>query len=79
MKRSVGMDPLRIHGHLLQANILPDFQSSKTINHLVASFVHTNVESDNLGKSITSKLFSTANDFDHTWDVGLTSDHAYDL
>ena len=79
VKRSVGMDPLRIHGNLLQANILPDFQSSKTMNHLVASLVHTNVESDNLGKSITSKLFSTANDFDHTWDVGLTSDHAYDL
>lgn len=79
LKRNAGMDPLRIHGHLLQANILPDFRSATSKNQLVASLVHKNIESDNLGKSITSKLFSTSTGFDHSWDVGLTSNYAYDL
>ncbi|MDA0315254.1 MAG: hypothetical protein O2829_04440 [Bacteroidetes bacterium] len=79
VKRSAGLDPLRIHGHLLQANILPDFWSSTSKNQLVASLVHKNIESDNLGKSITSKLFSTSTGFDHSWDVGLTSNYAYAL
>ena len=73
------MDPLRIHGHLLQANILPDFRSSVAKNRVEASLVHKNIESDNLGKSITSKLFSTTSGFDHSWDVGLTSSYVYDL
>jgi len=73
------MDPLLIHGHLLQANILPDFRSATSKNQLVASLVHKNIESDNLGKSITSKLFSTSTGFDHSWDVGLTSSYTYDL
>jgi hypothetical protein len=79
VKRSAGMDPLRIHGHLLQANILPDFRSSFAKNRVAASLVHKNIESDNLGKSITSKLFSTTSGFDHSWDVGLTSSYVYDL
>jgi hypothetical protein len=79
VKRSAGMDPLRIHGHLLQANILPDFRSSVGKNRVAASLVHKNIESDNLGKSITSKLFSTTSGFDHSWDVGLTSSYVYDL
>ena len=79
VKRSAGLDPLRIHGHLLQANILPDFRSATSKNQLVANLVHKNIESDNLGKSITSKLFSTTTGFDHSWDVGLTSSYAYDL
>ena len=73
------MDPLRIHGHLLQANILPDFRSSVAKNRVAASLVNKNIESDNLGKSITSKLFSTTSGFDHSWDVGLTSSYVYDL
>jgi hypothetical protein len=79
VKRSVGMDPVSIHGHLLQANILPDFQSASLKNGLTASLVHKNIESDNLGKSITTKLFSASNGFDHTWDVGLSSSYRYDL
>lgn len=79
VKRTTGMDPVTIHGHLLQANILPDFRSSTSKNGVTASLVHKNIESDNLGKSITSKLFSTSTGFDHTWDVGLASDYAYDL
>lgn len=73
------MDPVSIHGHLLQANILPDFRSSSLKNGLTASLVHKNIESDNLGKSITTKLFSSSNGFDHTWDVGLSSGYRYDL
>ena len=79
VKRTAGLDPLLIHGHLLQANILPDFRSTTSKNQLVASLVHKNIESDNLGKSITSKLFSSSTGFDHSWDVGLTSNYAYDL
>lgn len=79
VKRTTGKDPVTIHGHLLQANILPDFRSSTTKNGVTASLVHKNIESDNLGKSITSKLFSTSTGFDHTWDVGLASTYAYDL
>jgi hypothetical protein len=79
VKRSTGMDPVSIHGHLLQANILPDFRSSTSKNVVMASLVHKNIESDNLGKSITSKLFSTSNGFDHSWDVGLVTAYAYDL
>ncbi len=79
VKRTTGMDPVTIHGHLLQANILPDFRSTTSKNGVTASLVHKNIESDNLGKSITSKLFSTSTGFDHTWDVGLASDYAYDL
>ena len=79
VKRTTGKDPVTIHGHLLQANILPDFRSSTSKNGVTASLVHKNIESDNLGKSITSKLFSTSTGFDHTWDVGLASTYAYDL
>lgn len=79
VKRSVGLDPISIHGHLLNANILPDFRSSTVKNGINASLVHKNIESDNLGKSITTKLFSTSNGFDHSWDVGLASGYAYDL
>ncbi|MBM3425351.1 MAG: DUF4097 domain-containing protein [Bacteroidetes bacterium] len=79
VKRTTGKDPVTIHGHLLQANILPDFRYSTTKNGVTASLVHKNIESDNLGKSITSKLFSTSTGFDHTWDVGLASTYAYDL
>lgn len=79
VKRSTGMDPLRIHGHLLKANILPDFRSTTSKNQLVASLAHKNIDSDNLGKSITSKLFSSTTGFDHSWDVGLTSSYVYNL
>lgn len=79
LKRNASQDPIYLHGHLLQANILPDFRSATTRNTLSASLVHKNIESDNLGKSITSKLFSSETDFDHSWDIGLATNYAYDL
>ena len=79
LKRSSSRDPIYLHGHLLQANILPDFRSSISKNTLVSSLVHKNIESDNLGKSITSKLFSSETGFDHSWDIGLATNYAYDL
>ncbi len=79
VKRNAGMEPVQIHGHLLQANILPDFRTSTSKNGVVASLVHKNIESDNLGKSITSKLFSSSEGFDHSWDVGLATPYTYNL
>ncbi|SEF55181.1 hypothetical protein [Algoriphagus boritolerans] len=79
LKRMITSDPIYIHGHLLKSNILPDFNYSIHNNFLDVSLVHKNVESDNLGKSITSKLFSDNSNFDHTWDLGLGSNFLYDL
>lgn len=79
LKRVVSPDPIYIHGHLLKSNILPDFKSSVHDNLLDVRMVHKNVESDNLGKTITSKFFSGDSDYDHTWDVGLSSNYLYHL
>lgn len=79
LKRVITPDPIYIHGHLLKANILPEFNYSIHDNFLDVKLVHKNVESDNLGKSITSKLFSDNTDFDHSWDLGLGSNFLYDL
>lgn len=79
LKRVISADPIYIHGHLLKSNILPDFSYSIHDNMLDAKLVHKNVESDNLGKSITSKLFSDNSDFDHSWDLGLASNFLYHL
>ena len=79
LKRVISLDPIYIHGHLLKSNILPDFNHAVHDNLLDVSLVHKNVESDNLGRSITSKFFSSDTDFDHTWDVGLSSNFLYDL
>lgn len=79
LKRVISPDPVYIHGHLLKSNILPDFNHTIHDNFLDVKLVHKNVESDNLGKSITSKFFSDNANFDHTWDVGLSSNYLYDL
>lgn len=79
LKRNVVQDPIYIHGHLAQSNILPEFNQSVSKGVLSASLVHKNIESDNLGKSITSKLFSSGNGYDHTWDIGLSSNYLYAL
>ncbi len=79
LKRVITSDPIYVHGHLLKSNILPDFNYSIHDNLLDVSLVHKNVESDNLGRSITSKLFTDNTNFDHTWDLGLGSNFLYDL
>ncbi len=80
LKKIRSSEPLFIHGHLEKTNILPVFSNSVANNVLSASLVHKNVESENLGKSITSKLFSSSStDFDHTWDLGLTTNYLYHL
>lgn len=80
LKRVMSSDPVSIHGHLSQTNILPDFSQNLQNHTMEVSLVHKNIESDNLGKSITSKLFSgKSDDFDHSWDLGLTSNFLYDL
>jgi hypothetical protein len=79
LRRVKTQEPLYIHGHLAQSNILPDFRYSETKNILEASLVHRNVEPTNLGKSITSKLFFSETDFEHTWDIGLVTNYLYEL
>lgn len=79
LKRNPSRDPIYLHAHLLHANILPDFRSEISKKTLSASLVHKNIESDNLGKSITTKLFSSGAGVDHTWDIGLATNYAYDL
>ncbi|WP_245693226.1 hypothetical protein [Algoriphagus alkaliphilus] len=79
LKRVITSEPIYIHGHLLKSNILPDFSYSIHDNLLDVSLVHKNVESDNLSKSITSKLFSDNTKFDNSWDLGLGSNFLYDL
>lgn len=80
VKRIRSMEPLYIHGHLQKTNILPVFSYEIKDNILESSLVHKNIEADNLGKSITSKIFSGDNsDFDHTWDLGLASNYVYNL
>ncbi|MHA7131651.1 hypothetical protein [Algoriphagus namhaensis] len=80
LKRVLSSEPVSIHGHLAQTNILPDFKNSLRGNTMEVSLVHKNIESDNLGKSITSKLFAGSGaDFEHSWDLGLNSNFLYDL
>jgi hypothetical protein len=79
LKRVISPDPIYIHGHLLKSNILPDFSYSIHDDILDARLTHKNVESDNLGRSITSKLFSKDSAFDHSWDLGLGSNFLYQL
>ncbi|MFN3999546.1 hypothetical protein [Algoriphagus sp.] len=79
LKRVITQDPVYVHGHLLKSNILPDFNYSVKDDVLDVKLVHKNVESDNLGKSITSKLFSDNTNFDHSWDVSLGSNFLYNL
>ncbi|MBS9522477.1 DUF4097 family beta strand repeat protein [Litoribacter alkaliphilus] len=72
--------PLSIQANLAKVNILPTFTHSIEDNILFASLDHSNVESENLGKSLSSRLFSNTNDdFDHEWLVGLNSNFMYDL
>lgn len=79
LKRIKSSGPVYIHGHLTKTNILPVFSHQIINNILETSLTHKNVESENLGKSITSKFFDTEGDFDHSWDLGLNSNFLYHL
>jgi hypothetical protein len=79
LKRIKSAGPVNIHGHLTKTNILPVFSHQIINNILETSLTHKNVESENLGKSITSKFFDTDGDFDHSWDLGLNSNFLYHL
>ena len=72
--------PLIIEASLAKVNILPSFHHSVHNNVLTANLDHRNVESESLGKSITSRLFpSSSDDFDHNWKIGLNTNFLYDL
>ena len=80
IKRKQGDYPLHIHSDLAKVNILPSFSHNIKDKVLNAHLVHRNVESENLGKSLSYKLFSSSNDdYDHRWDVGLNSNYLYNL
>ncbi|GAB4107584.1 hypothetical protein GCM10028791_00300 [Echinicola sediminis] len=72
--------PILIHTHLSKVNILPDFNYGIKDRVLKASLNHNDVESQGLGKNLSSKLFSSSEgDFDHLWEVGLSEKYIYDL
>jgi hypothetical protein len=80
IKKGMGSSPIHIFSKLTKVNILPSFSQSIANQVLYAQLVHRNVESENLGKSLSYKLFSTTNeDFDHNWDIELNSNFLYDL
>jgi len=72
--------PIMIEASLAKVNILPTFNHSIKNQVLTAQLDHRNVESGGLGKSISSRLFSSdSEDFDHTWNIGLNTNFLYDL
>jgi hypothetical protein len=80
IKREAGENPIHISSELSKVNILPSFSYEIKDQVLSSYLVHRNVESENLGKSLSYKLFSNSNDdFDHKWNVGLNSNYLYDL
>ncbi|MFD2033186.1 hypothetical protein ACFSKL_00205 [Belliella marina] len=80
LKRNHGDLPLHISSSLSKVNILPTFSHEINDGVLSAHLIHRNVESETLGKSLSYKLFSSdSENFDHKWDVGLSSNHLYDL
>jgi hypothetical protein len=80
IKREAGENPIHISSELSKVNILPSFSYEIKDKVLSSYLVHRNVESENLGKSLSYKLFSNSNnDFDHKWNVGLNSNYLYDL
>jgi hypothetical protein len=80
LKRIKSSEPINIHGHLAKTNVLPVFSHQIRGNVLETTLVHKNIESENLGKSIASKLLSSGESgFDHSWDLGLSSNFLYSL
>ncbi|EOZ99725.1 hypothetical protein A33Q_0406 [Indibacter alkaliphilus LW1] len=80
IQRSQAENPILIQCDLSKVNILPSFHHQTANGVLTTHLTHRNVESENLGKSLSYKLFSNSNDdFDHKWNVGLNSNFLYDL
>lgn len=80
IKRRQGAEPIWMESELSKVNILPSFSHEIKDRVLHAHLLHKNVESENLGKSLSHKLFSSSNDdFDHHWQVGLNSNYLYNL
>ena len=80
IKRKMMDPPVHIHSELSKVNILPSFAYEIKDQVLYTSITHRNVESENLGKSLSHKLFSSAgDDYDHKWQVNLNSHFLYDL
>ena len=80
IQRKMMEQPVHIHSELSKVNILPSFSYEIKDQVLRTNISHRNVESENLGKSLSHKLFSSSNDdFDHRWQVNLNSHFLYSL
>ncbi|MGY6741959.1 MAG: hypothetical protein ACXIUQ_04415 [Cecembia sp.] len=80
ISRHIEDSPVKISCELSKVNILPDFSHRIKDEVLYSELIHRNVESENLGKSLSYKLFSSQNnDFDHKWMVNLNSNYLYAL
>jgi hypothetical protein len=80
IQRKMMDQPVHVHSELSKVNILPSFSYEIKDKVLHTHITHRNVESENLGKSLTHKLFSSSNDdFDHRWQVNLNSHFLYNL
>lgn len=80
VQRKLMDPPVHIHSELSKVNILPSFSYEIKDKVLDTHITHRNVESENLGKSLSHKLFSSSNDdFDHRWQVNLNSHFLYNL
>lgn len=72
--------PLRVHAHISKVNILPTFTHDISDGVLNASINHQNVESENLGRSLSNRLFSgDKGRFDHSWFIDLNREFTYEL
>lgn len=80
LKQRQGQNPVAIHGHLEEVNILPVFDHWLENSILYAKLSDKHLQSENLGRSITSRLFSKSkDDFGTTWDILMSPDHLYSL
>ncbi len=80
IKSNITGQPLRVHAHLAKVNILPTFTHSISKRILNTNIDHRNIESENLGRSLSYRLFTgNDGDFDHSWFIDLDRGYLYDL
>ena len=72
--------PVRVHAHLSNANIMPSFNYDIASGMLNTKIEHRNTESENLGRSLSYRLFTSVDEtYDHSWFIDLDSNFLYDL
>ena len=80
IKSKYSGDPIQVHAHLSKVNILPTFTHHISERILNTQIDHRNIESENLGRSLSYRLFTgNDEDFDHSWFIDLDTGFLYDL